>query len=144
MHSLARRALNLSAIPRDLHSVTFRDTASEHPERVDLAPEVPEAVWRSVEALFAAPSDPDVIAVILNKIGAPEKSGMTLDHHRPAKEEVIDYRSACNVFRSGRFHLLAEIPWQPHLLAPRVSDVARELGVPVLHEGHMHSVEIMG
>lgn len=89
--------------------------------------------------LFAAPSDPDVIAVILNKIGAPEKSGMTLDHHRPVKGEVIDYRTACKVFTSGRFHLLAEIPWQPHLLAPRVSDVARELGVPVLHEGHMHS-----
>lgn len=89
--------------------------------------------------LFAAPSDPDVIAVILNKIGAPEKSGMTLDHHRPAKGDVIDYHSACKVFTSGRFHLLAEIPWQPHLLAPRVSDVARELGVPVLHEGHMHS-----
>src|SRR5690554_2899575 len=64
---------------------------------------------------------------------------MTLDHHRPAKGDVIDYRSACKVFTFGRFHLLAEIPWQPHLLAPRVSDVARELGVPVLNEGQMHS-----
>src|SRR5690554_6596467 len=60
MHSLARRALNLSAIPRDLHSVTFRDTASEHPERVDLAPEVPEAVWRSVEALYRTGVHPGI------------------------------------------------------------------------------------
>src|SRR5690554_242114 len=60
MHSLARRALNLSAIPRDLHSVTFRDTASEHPERVGLAPEVPEAVWRSVEALYRTGVHPGI------------------------------------------------------------------------------------
>ena len=43
------------------------------------------------------------------------------------------------MFNSGRFRLLGEIPWQPHLLAPRVSDVARELAVPVLHEGQMHA-----
>ncbi|MGC8120495.1 phosphate acetyltransferase [Marinobacter sp. VGCF2001] len=87
--------------------------------------------------LFAAPSDPDVIAVILNKVGEPQKSGMALDYP-PASEAVeTNYHSTCRAFTDNRFRLLAEIPWQPQLLAPRVSDVARELEVPVLHEGQM-------
>ncbi|HLV76308.1 MAG TPA: phosphate acetyltransferase [Marinobacter sp.] len=89
--------------------------------------------------LFGNPKDPDVIAVILNKVGAPEKAGVPVGHQPPPQSQVIDYRKHCKVFSTGRFELLAEIPWQPHLLAPRVSDVARELGLPVLHEGQMHS-----
>jgi len=89
--------------------------------------------------LFAAPSDPDVIAVILNKVGEPQKSGMALDHPPASEATEMDYHTSCKVFANGRFQLLAQIPWQPQLLAPRVSDVARELGVPVLHEGQMHS-----
>ena len=89
--------------------------------------------------LFAAPSDPDVIAVILNKVGEPKKSGMALDFQTQEDVQAIDFQSACKVFSSGRFHLLGQIPWQPQLLAPRVSDVARELGIKVLHEGQMHS-----
>ncbi|KPQ27940.1 MAG: phosphate acetyltransferase [Marinobacter excellens HL-55] len=92
--------------------------------------------------LFAAPSDPDVIAVILNKVGEPEKSGMALDHQPGHQSPAIDYRESCSVFRSKRFHLLAQIPWQPQLLAPRVSDIARELKVDVLHEGQMQSRRI--
>ncbi|PSF05728.1 phosphate acetyltransferase [Marinobacter fuscus] len=89
--------------------------------------------------LFAAPSDPDVIAVILNKVGEPEASGLGLDQKPPECAEVPDYHSGCKVFSSGRFQLLGQVPWQPQLLAPRVSDVARELAVPVLHEGQMLS-----
>ena len=89
--------------------------------------------------LFAAPSDPDVIAVILNKVGEPKKAGMALDFQPPAEVQDIDFQSACTVFSTGRFHLLGQVPWQPQLLAPRVSDVARELGIKVLHEGQMHS-----
>lgn len=89
--------------------------------------------------IFTAPSDPDVIGVILNKVGAPEKTGIALDQHPDHQHQDIDYQTACSVFNTGRFRLLGEIPWQPHLLAPRVSDVARELAVPVLHGGQMHS-----
>lgn len=89
--------------------------------------------------LFAAPSDPDVIAVILNKVGEPQKSGLALNHSPASDATNIDYQSSCRVFSTGRFQLLAQIPWQPQLLAPRVSDVARELGVPVLHEGQMET-----
>jgi phosphate acetyltransferase len=89
--------------------------------------------------LFASPSDPDVIAVILNKVGEPEQSGLSLQSRSVPLEISTDYRSACTVFRDQRFRLLAEIPWQPDLLAPRVSDLARELDIQVLSEGQMHS-----
>ncbi|AOY87908.1 phosphate acetyltransferase [Marinobacter salinus] len=87
--------------------------------------------------LFASPSDPDVIAVILNKVGEPEKSGLSLQNVAGPVWSPANYRKECRVFREQRFHLLAEIPWQPDLLAPRVSDIVRELGVHVLHEGQM-------
>ncbi len=86
--------------------------------------------------LFAAPSDPDVIAVILNKVGEPEKTGLGRQPEA-AVQDPVDYAQECAVFRKGRFRLLAEIPWQPELLAPRVSDIVRELGVDVLHDGQI-------
>jgi phosphate acetyltransferase len=89
--------------------------------------------------LFAGPSDPDVIAVILNKVGEPEKSGLSLQSSSAPVDLPWDYRTDCKVFREHRFRLLAEIPWQPDLLAPRVSDLARELDIQVLHEGQMNS-----
>lgn len=89
--------------------------------------------------LFASPSDPDVIGVILNKVGEPEQSGLELRFMAgPSRPEAIDYRRQCRVFSDDRFRLIAEIPWQPELLAPRVSDIVRELKLPVLNEGQMH------
>ncbi|SHK63516.1 phosphate acetyltransferase [Marinobacter antarcticus] len=90
--------------------------------------------------LFSDASAQDVIAVILNKLGEPERSG--LEPRRNISETecgTIDYRNACKVFREGRFRLLAEVFWQSDLLAPRVSDIARELDIPVLYEGQMHT-----
>ncbi|WP_203300936.1 phosphate acetyltransferase [Marinobacter sediminum] len=91
--------------------------------------------------LFADPSDPDVIGVILNKVGEPERDGLSgLSLQRSIEDETspTDYRSQCKVFIDNRFQLLAEIPWQPELLAPRVSDLARELDIQILNEGQMH------
>ena len=91
--------------------------------------------------LFAAPSDPDVIGVILNKVGEPERDGLSgLSLQRRIKGETYptEYGSQCKVFSDNRFQLLAEVPWQPELLAPRVSDLARELNVRILNEGQMH------
>ena len=91
--------------------------------------------------LFADPSDPDVIGVILNKVGEPERDGLSgLSLQRSTEEETstTHYRSQCKVFSDNRFQLLAEIPWQPELLAPRVSDLARELDIQILNEGQMH------
>ncbi|MDO6442143.1 phosphate acetyltransferase [Marinobacter sp. 2_MG-2023] len=90
--------------------------------------------------IFSDVSAQDVIAVILNKLGDPGRSG--LEPYSTVNQtecEPPDYRNACKVFRDGRFRLLGEIPWQSDLLAPRVSDIARELGLPVLYEGQMHT-----
>lgn len=92
--------------------------------------------------LFADPSDPDVIAVILNKVGEPEQAGLSLQRPPVPNSESGDYRKQCKVFSENRFRLLAEIPWQPDLLAPRVSDIARELDIKVLHEGQMQNRRI--
>ena len=89
--------------------------------------------------LFANPSDPDVIGVILNKVGEPERSEFTPRVNSEASSGDVDFATQCSVFSDGRFRLLACIPWQPELLAARVSDIARETGMPVLHEGQMHS-----
>ncbi|MBZ2170030.1 phosphate acetyltransferase [Marinobacter sp. F4216] len=87
--------------------------------------------------LYADPSDPDVIAVILNKVGQPDDSNLFLKGIPDQPTSEPDYRRACNVFRQNRFKLLAEIPWLPELLAPRVSDIARELDIHVLYDGQM-------
>lgn len=90
--------------------------------------------------LFFDVSAQDAIAVILNKLGEPERSGMEpYSNISQTEGETPDYRNSCKVFRNGRFHLLGEIPWQSDLLAPRVSDIARELNVPVLYEGQMYT-----
>ena len=88
--------------------------------------------------LFSGQNEADVLGVILNKVGAPKERnipGMTNLTVTPSE----DYRNKCNVFNSGQYRLLAEIPWEPSLLAPRVSDIARELKVNVLHEGQMQA-----
>ncbi|MFL1452936.1 phosphate acetyltransferase [Marinobacter sp. GN3S48] len=89
--------------------------------------------------LFASPSDPDVIGIVLNKVGEPEKSEFTPRVNSAASNAHVDFQTDCKVFAEGRFRLLACIPWQPELLAVRVSDIAREMQVSVLHEGHMHA-----
>lgn len=90
--------------------------------------------------LFSGMPEKAVIAVILNKIGEPERSGLAPYGNISQKEgETPDYRNECAVFRDGRLRLLAAVHWQADLLAPRVSDIARELNVPVLHEGQMHA-----
>ena len=90
--------------------------------------------------LFAGPNDPSVIGAILNKVGEQEQNslepGYNLD---PGGTPVIDFKSQCKVFSAGRLRLIAEIPWQPGLLAPRVSDIARELDLKALNGGEMNT-----
>ncbi|AZT83715.1 phosphate acetyltransferase [Marinobacter sp. NP-4(2019)] len=111
-----------------LVSTPKNSTAQELDEELDFS-----------SRLFANPSDPDVIGIILNKVGEPEKSEFTPRVNSEAANTPIDFQNDCKVFANGRFRLLACIPWQPELLAVRVSDIARELQVPVLHEGQMQS-----
>lgn len=96
--------------------------------------------WLDFSArLFADPEDPDVIGVVLNKLGKPEQTGMLPSFNRQEPVEIPDYASECSIFHSARLRLLAGIPWQPDLLAPRLSDIARDLGADVLHEGDMNT-----
>lgn len=87
--------------------------------------------------LFADPEDPDVIGVVLNKLGKPEQSGILPSFNSQEPAETPDYGDDCKIFSSGRLRLLASIPWQPGLLAPRITDIARDLGADVLHAGDM-------
>ncbi|WP_375176810.1 phosphate acetyltransferase [Marinobacter mobilis] len=89
--------------------------------------------------LFAAPSDPDVIGVILNKLGEPRQSGLSSQIYEAPPIAVPDYQSECQVFANNRFRLLGQIPWIPALLAPRVSDVAMELEAEILSSGQMEN-----
>ena len=88
--------------------------------------------------LFAGPNAPDVIGAILNMVGQQEKTALEPCPSQPTSTG-LGYQTQCKVFSGGRFRLIAEIPWQPELLAHRVSDIARELELPVPNEGEMHS-----
>ncbi len=103
----------------------------------DAAPEALDDQLDFSARLFAAPSDPDVIGVILNKVGEPERPEFTPRINAELSQQVPDYANQCKVFSSQRFRLLGIIPWQPELLSPRVSDIARELACPVLHQGQL-------
>lgn len=90
-----------------------------------------------VARLFQSSSTPEVIGVILNKVGEPPHSELSPQINAETVEPDEDYATACKVFSDQRFRLLGMVPWQPELLAPRVSDIARELGTKVLNEGNM-------
>ncbi|MDX1635057.1 MAG: phosphate acetyltransferase [Marinobacter sp.] len=92
--------------------------------------------WLDFSArLFADPEDPDVIGVILNRVGEPEPSAFAPRSEPERPQPDVDYDRECRIFSDKRLRLLGAIPWQPELVAPRVSDVARDLKVEVLHEG---------
>ncbi|HLV77409.1 MAG TPA: serine hydrolase domain-containing protein [Marinobacter sp.] len=119
MHSLARRALNLSEIPEDLESVTFRDAASEHPERAGLAADVPETIWRSAQALYKTGVHPGMQVslryrgsqVLHRAIGhsrgnGPHESGIT---RLPMTTETpVCFFSASKAVTALLIHMLAE------------------------------------
>ena len=79
----------------------------------------------------------DVIAVVLNKVGEPGQPGLSLRTVPAPVTPETDYQKACRVFREQRFRLLAQVLWDPDLLAPRVSDIVRELDLQIMHEGQM-------
>ena len=86
---------------------------------------------------FTIPYAVNVIAVVLNKVGEPNRPGLSLQDTQDPVRPEIDYPVECQVFREQRFRLLAEVLWDPDLLAPRVSDIVRELDLQIVHEGQM-------
>ncbi|PAV26264.1 phosphate acetyltransferase [Tamilnaduibacter salinus] len=99
--------------------------------------------WLDFSArLFADPQDPEVLGVILNKVGQPEKNGLTPDHDPDARSAHPDYPTECSIFSDQKLRLLGCIPWQPELLAPRTLDVARDIDADILHEGDLNQRRI--
>ncbi|PVY78007.1 phosphate acetyltransferase [Tamilnaduibacter salinus] len=99
--------------------------------------------WLDFSArLFADPQDPEVLGVILNKVGQPEKNGLTPDHDPDARSAHPDYPTECSIFSDQKLRLLGCVPWQPELLAPRTLDVARDIDADILHEGDLNQRRI--
>lgn len=91
---------------------------------------------------FAAPEDPDVLGVILNKVGKPSQQALPLSGQIAMPLAAPDYRTQCPIF-TDQFRLLGEIPWQPRLSAPRVIDLAREAGLEVMNRGEMTTRRVL-
>lgn len=90
--------------------------------------------------LYSSPDAPDVIGVILNKVGAPPKEN---DYPYRIETEItaepaIDYATACQVLHPSRLRLIGCVPWKRDMIAPRTSDMAKALKARVLHEGKLH------
>jgi phosphate acetyltransferase len=88
---------------------------------------------------YAAPEDPDVIGVVLNKVGQPDRTGerrLPLTTELPKQAQIPDLRTQCSIF-SEQFRLLGQIPWTPRLSAPRVVDLAQAAELDVINAGEM-------
>ncbi|MFV8572190.1 serine hydrolase domain-containing protein [Marinobacter sp. SBS5] len=120
MHSLARRALHTCKVPRDLSSITFRDSAGEHPERVNLSQGAVESIWQSVESLYRTGVHPGIQLslryrgeqVLHRSIGhvhgnGPDDDASTLKIPM-STETPICYFSASKAVTALLMHMLAE------------------------------------
>ncbi|MAL98353.1 MAG: phosphate acetyltransferase [Alteromonadaceae bacterium] len=87
--------------------------------------------------LFAAPEDPDVIGVVLNKVGEPREAHPSLEPRAVEPVTGRDWMKECRILASGRLKLLGVVPWQPQLLAPRMADIVSYLDADVLNAGHL-------
>ncbi len=112
----------LVAAPRDM-------SATELDSHLELA-----------AGLFASTEDPDVLGVILNKTGSPQKRAehaMYLSETDvPAGAPPVNFAKECHTL-GDHFRLLGQIPWDERLCAPRVIDLVNSLGFAVIHEGEI-------
>lgn len=80
-----------------------------------------------VAGLFASPEDPDVLGVILNKVGDPAQLVHTQHPAQLLQQKdlvdlpCIDFANECEVI-SDNFQLIGSVPWTVDLLAPRTLD----------------------
>lgn len=94
---------------------------------------------------FDSPKDPDVIGCVLNKVCAPANEDFRIND---AMAEVCrinfpDFGKKSRLFSSGRMKLIASIPWQPELVAPRVSDILGTLDAEIMNAGEMDQRRIV-
>lgn len=90
--------------------------------------------------LFASPEDPDLLGVILNKVGKPSSDSEVQlqfgEDENLDTPNAVDYTKA-KIF-SDKFRLLGQVPWEPHFYAPRVADLAKLANLEIINEGAMH------
>lgn len=93
-------------------------------------------------SLFGGISHPKVIGCILNKVGAPApKSQQVIAQEDPEQDtptsssNAQDISATLPIFQNEHFRCLGAVNWNPLLVAPRMSDVAKHLGATVLNNG---------
>lgn len=97
------------------------------------------------KGLFGGDTNPNLLGCIINKIQASEQSSITaneqiklnLDAIKPA-DQIDQYKS----LESNTFKILGLIPWDPSLVAPRTSDIARYLNANVLNHHGIESARV--
>ncbi len=120
MKRLARRALHICQVPRDLATVTSRDTEGERPQAVGVGTEVVEAIWRSVESLYRTGVHPGIQLSIRHRgeqvlhraIGHATGNGPDDTGNAPkvamTTETPICYFSASKAVTALLMHMLAD------------------------------------
>lgn len=106
----------------------------------------PEQLVDQIEIVsrdFGGPEHPRTLGCVINKINAPvdDKGSIRLDLAENINSELSTaltkrYQEQ-KLFRSGKFKLLACIPWDTQLVAPRVKDIAHFLQTTFIHEGDL-------
>ncbi len=107
----------------------------------ELTPSALDQHLQVISSLFASPEDPDVLGVILNKVGEPIEAANELsnqkgpvDTAKPVK--LTDYSSDCKIF-SRNFKLIGSVPWDLSLLSLRISDVVKQLALNLINKGDL-------
>lgn len=97
--------------------------------------------------LYAAPGNPDVIGCILNKVNAPKTIDRSASYNYGRSHSLIDssednqtnpYEQECTIFNQT-FKLFGSIPWRYDLLAPRSSDIAKQLDAIYINKGDIEN-----
>lgn len=92
--------------------------------------------------LYAAPEDPDVIGCILNKVNAPNNPDRSLPYYQEMQDSTAytnPYQEQCKIFNNDSFKLIGSIPWRFDLLAPRTTDIAKQLDAIYINKGDIEN-----
>ena len=90
--------------------------------------------------IFSESSQPEleVLGVILNRLNEPANRSLPLSAANPPPPvQEFDWENECDVFRDDQLQLIGAIPWRQELIAPRVRDVAHELGADMIFKGNL-------
>lgn len=99
---------------------------------------------------FKAGDTTALMAIVINKVGLCGEQQAVLpadilqSSSRETDERIVTADSLCKKIAEKPFHLLACIPWQASLIAPRICDIADYLQAKVLYAGDMRKRRVQG